>query len=91
MAVDNAWPPPPFNVQYKPAHGTVPLRVMTVICFTAALQFSPVQGLRFGCDAEACLKAIQIGFELSPRPSDAAYQGAVKTLEMVPYSAILQD
>ena len=42
-----------------------------------------VQAMRFGNDLEACLKAIQIGFELSPRPSDAVYQGAVKTLEMV--------
>ncbi len=39
--------------------------------------------MRFGNDLEACLKAIQIGFELSPRPSDTVYQGAVKTLEMV--------
>ena len=39
--------------------------------------------MRFGNDLEACLKAIQIGFELSPRPSDSVYQGAVKTLEMV--------
>ncbi|BDA49034.1 hypothetical protein COCOBI_13-1440 [Coccomyxa sp. Obi] len=38
--------------------------------------------MRFGNDLEACLKAIQIGFELSPRPSDTVYQGAVKTLEM---------
>ncbi|CAK0786429.1 hypothetical protein CVIRNUC_009642 [Coccomyxa viridis] len=38
--------------------------------------------MRFGNDLEACLKAIQIGFELSPRPSDSVYQGAVKTLEM---------
>ncbi len=42
-----------------------------------------VQAMRFGNDLEACLKAIQIGFELSPRPSDTVYQGAVKTLEMV--------
>lgn len=42
-----------------------------------------LQALRFGNDLEACLKAIQIGFELSPRPSDSTYQGAVKTLEMV--------
>ena len=41
------------------------------------------QAMRFGNDLEACLKAIQIGFELSPRPSDSVYQGAVKTLEMV--------
>ena len=41
------------------------------------------QAMRFGNDLEACLKAIQIGFELSPRPSDSIYQGAVKTLEMV--------
>ncbi len=40
--------------------------------------------MRFGNDLEACLKAVQIGFELSPRPSDTIYQGAVKTLEMVP-------
>ena len=45
------------------------------------------QAMRFGNDLEACLKAIQIGFELSPRPSDLVYQGAVKTLEMVqPFS-----
>jgi hypothetical protein len=43
----------------------------------------PAQALRFGNDLEACLKAIQIGFELSPRPSEAVYQSAVKTLEMV--------
>ena len=43
-----------------------------------------VQAMRFGNDLEACLKVIQIGFELSPRPSDTVYQGAVKTLEMVP-------
>ena len=43
-----------------------------------------VQAMRFGNDLEACLKAIQIGFELSPRPSDTTYQAAVKTLEMVP-------
>ena len=42
-----------------------------------------VQAMRFGNDLEACLKAIQIGFELSPRPNDAVYKGAVKTLEMV--------
>jgi hypothetical protein len=42
-----------------------------------------VQAMRFGNDLEACLKAIQIGFELSPRPSDTVYQGSVKTLEMV--------
>ena len=41
------------------------------------------QAMRFGNDLEACLKAIQVGFELSPRPSDSVYQGAVKTLEMV--------
>ena len=41
------------------------------------------QAMRFGNDLEGCLKAIQIGFELSPRPSDTIYQGAVKTLEMV--------
>ncbi len=42
-----------------------------------------VQAVRFGNDLEACLKAIQIGFELSPRPNDAVYKGALKTLEMV--------
>jgi hypothetical protein len=42
-----------------------------------------VQAMRFGNDLEACLKAIQIGFELSPRPSDAVYQGSIQTLEMV--------
>ena len=42
-----------------------------------------VQAMRFGNDLEACLKAIQIGFELSPRPSDTVYQGSIKTLEMV--------
>ena len=42
-----------------------------------------VQAMRFGNDLEACLKAIQIGFELSPRPNDAVYKGAVNTLEMV--------
>ena len=42
-----------------------------------------MQAMRFGNDLEACLKAIQIGFELSPRPNDTVYQGAVKTLEMV--------
>ncbi len=45
--------------------------------------------MRFGNDLEACLKAIQIGFELSPRPSDTIYQGAVKTLEMVNSAAAL--
>lgn len=39
--------------------------------------------MRSGNDLEACLKAIQIGFELSPRPNDTVYKGAVKTLEMV--------
>lgn len=39
--------------------------------------------MRFGNDLEACLKAVQIGFELHPRPSEAVYQDAIKTLEMV--------
>jgi len=42
-----------------------------------------LQAMRFGNDLEGCLKAIQIGFELSPRPNDTVYQGATKTLEMV--------
>lgn len=54
--------------------------------------YTCAQAMRFGNDLEACLKAIQIGFELSHRPSDTVYQGAVKTLEMVSwpcYSPIL--
>lgn len=49
----------------------------------------PGQAMRFGNDLEACLKAIQIGFELAPRPSEAVYQSAVKTLEMVKTHAIM--
>ena len=48
------------------------------------------QALRFGNDKEACLKAIDIGFELSFRPSNTIYKGALKTLQLVsPFAYIL--
>lgn len=42
-----------------------------------------LQALKFGNDKEACLKAIDIGFELAPRPNNNIYKGALKTLQMV--------
>ena len=42
-----------------------------------------LQALRFGNSKEACLKAVDIGFELSPKPDNAVYKGALKTLQMV--------
>ncbi len=42
-----------------------------------------LQALKFGNDKEACLKAIDIGFELAPRPNNTIYKGALKTLQMV--------
>ena len=41
------------------------------------------QALRFGNDKEACLKAIDIGFEGSPKPSSAGYKAAINTFELV--------
>ena len=42
-----------------------------------------VQAFRFGNDAEALLKAIDIGFEKSVKPRNEVYKGCLKTLEMV--------
>ena len=42
-----------------------------------------VQGFRFGNNAEALLKAIDIGFEKSVKPRNEVYKGCLKTLEMV--------
>lgn len=42
-----------------------------------------LQALRFGQDKEACLKAIDIGFEQAARPSNTVYKSALKTLQMV--------
>ena len=42
-----------------------------------------LQALRFGNDKEACLKAVDIGFELSPKPDNAVYKRALKMLQMV--------
>ena len=41
------------------------------------------QALKFGNDKEACLKAVDIGFELSPKPNNAVYKNALRTLQMV--------
>ena len=60
--------------------------VVVLACSACHMGCRYVQAMRFGNDLEACLKAIQIGFELSPRPSDSTYQAAVKTLELVLYS-----
>lgn len=45
-----------------------------------------VQALKFGNDKEACLKAIDIGFELSANPKQDIYKGALKTLQLVSYN-----
>lgn len=50
---------------------------------SALLMHHDVQAMRFGNDAEAVLKAIDIGFERSPRPRDDVYKTCMKTLEMV--------
>ena len=42
-----------------------------------------MQGLRFGNDKEACLQAIDLGFEQSSKPSNTVYKGAIDTFEMV--------
>ena len=41
------------------------------------------QAMRFGNDTEALLKAIDIGFEQSPKPREEVYKSCMKTLEMV--------
>ena len=41
------------------------------------------QALRYGNDLEAMLKAIDIGFERSPRPRQEVYASCRSTLEMV--------
>ena len=60
-------------------HSRAPASTMHLSLFT-------MQALKFGNDKEACLKAIDIGFELAPRPNNAIYKGALKTLQMVSIS-----
>ena len=42
-----------------------------------------MQALRFGAQQKECLKAIDIAFELAPRPCHLVYKGAMETLAMV--------
>ena len=42
-----------------------------------------MQALRFGARELECLKAIDIAFELAPKPCSVVYKGAMKTLAMV--------
>ena len=50
---------------------------------TNLIRIVMLQALKFGNDKEACLKAVDIGFELSPKPNNAVYKGALRTLQMV--------
>ena len=57
------------------------------VALLVALSASPIcaiaQALRFGAHQKECLKAIDIAFELAPKPSNTVYKGAMKTLAMV--------
>ena len=42
-----------------------------------------LQGFRFGNDKEAALKVVDMGFEMSPAPSNSTYKSAIDTMSLV--------
>ena len=51
-------------------------------CWPICTTWVAVQALRFKNDKEALLKAIDIGFERSPRPRPEVYKSCIGTLDM---------
>jgi len=52
-------------------------------CEDSVVMWHAWQAMRFGNSLEACLKAIDLGFERAPAPCGKVYKAALKTLELV--------